>query len=205
MKLVEKTISSYMEDLRSDSPAPGGGSASALCGAQGAAMIAMVARLTISKKGLEDRHQACLELSRMADKVVLELEKQIDEDSLAYQGMAEAFRLPRHTEDEKIERKKAIEAAAYHAALVPMQTMKLCSEALRLADSLAAGYNKNCASDLGCAVEELSAGINGAYLNVLINSGSSDRAQALLEECNRIRHEAREQADRLIAKVEEDI
>ena len=175
MKLADMTLSSYLELLGSDAPAPGGGSVSALCGAQGAALVAMVAGLTVGKKKYAQEWELCGEVLKKASKLKDGLLSQVDKDTQAFNLVSAAFKLPKESE----ERKKEIADAPLGATEVPFQTMKLCLEGLKLAKDLVGHSNTSAASDLGVAALNFIAAIKGAWLNVLINlCGIEDKKTA---------------------------
>lgn len=171
MELICMEAKRYLQLLASDAPAPGGGSASALCGAQGAALIAMTARLTLGRARYAARHEACQAIAAEADSLSRKLAAQVDLDAGAYSQMAGAFQLPKETGAQQTARREAVEAATLHGAEVPLETMRLAVEGLQCAAALAEGYNHSCASDLGCGAYGLLACVKGAWLNVLINAG----------------------------------
>ena len=201
MKLYEMVLDDYLKLLASDAPAPGGGSASALCGAQGAGLVAMVARLTLSKEKFAEFHPVCEKVADQAAAISQKLTEQIELDSAAYDGLAQSFRLPKGTDEEKAARKEAIRAATRHAAQVPLDTMKLCVEGLETAKNLLGSYNTNCASDIGCAAGELLAGVKGARMNVMINVTGSALEEEFMSECELVYS----CAEKLAAEVEENI
>ena len=171
MKLVDMTVTSYLDLLNSDAPAPGGGSASALCGAQGAALVSMVAGLTIGKKKYPDDQELCAEVAQKASKLKDALLAQVDKDTEAFNLVSAAFKLPKETDEEKAVRSKAIADATLVATQVPFETMKICLEALGYSKSLIGHSNTNAASDLGVSALNLITCMKGAWLNVLINLG----------------------------------
>ena len=180
MKLVELTLTEYLATVASDAPAPGGGSAAALCGAQGAGLAAMVAKLTLGKKKYPDDQTLCARAAVEAEALAQTLETQIDCDTEAYNRIATAFRLPKETDDEKAARQKAVADATLVAAEVPFDTLRMANEALLLVSALVGHSNANCASDLGVAALNLVACARGAWMNVMINvSGVADEARAL--------------------------
>lgn len=179
MKLVDMTVTSYLDLLNSDAPAPGGGSASALCGAQGAALVSMVAGLTIGKKKYPDDQELCAEVAVKASKLKDALLAQVDKDTEAFNLVSAAFKLPKETDEEKAVRSKAIADATLVATQVPFETMKLCLEALQYSKALIGHSNTNAASDLGVSALNLITCMKGAWLNVLINLGGvKDEAKA---------------------------
>lgn len=179
MKLTELTVHDYLELLASDAPAPGGGSASAFCGAQGAGLCAMVAALTIGKKKYADDQELCAEVQQRAAALCRDLTAQIDADTAAFNRISDALALPKDTEEQKTARRAALQAATLEATLAPLRTVELARAALEQAVRLVGHSNKNCASDLGVAGHDLLACAEGAYLNVEINlPGLGDEARA---------------------------
>ena len=208
MKLIELTVNDYLDLLKSDAPAPGGGSVSALAGAQGAALVAMVCDLTTSKKKWEAEHEHAAAVKEEADALYADLKAAIDADTDAFNLIAAAFKMPKETDEEKAARKKAIADGTLEATKVPYGVMKMGAKGLDLADRLYGHFNTNCASDLGVAVLNFMACIKGAWLNVKINlPGVKDEAFAA--ECEATGKEILEKyeeiANRLYAQIEEEL
>lgn len=208
MKLIEKTIIDFVNDVDSSSPAPGGGSVSALAGSLGTALARMVGHLTVGKKAYkkltEEEQQnfevTLLQLEDIKDQLLL----LVDEDTEAFNQIMVAFKLPKATDEEKLLRKEAIEEATKGAIDVPMKVALLSAEAIDILDVILEYGNKNCTSDVGVAVTQLIASVQGALMNVKINlSGLSDEEEksALLQEANSIFETATEKASSLITKV----
>lgn len=178
-KLVDMTVTEYIETVASDAPAPGGGSAAALCGAQGAGLAAMVAGLTIGKKKYPLDQELCISVADEGKKLAASLAMQIDRDTEAFNLISAAFRLPKDTDEQKLERHGVIADATLVASEVPFETLQYAHAALILARSLVGHSNANCASDLGVAALNLVAAARGAYMNVMINvPGVEDDARA---------------------------
>ena len=179
MKLIELKLNEYMDILLSDAPAPGGGSVSALAGAQAAALMGMVCDLTTSKEKYADFHETCKVAKVKADLLYRGFAEGIDRDTEAYNLVAAAFKLPKDTDEEKEARKKAIADGTLEATKVPFSVMKMADEGLELAKKLTGSINPNTASDLGVAVLNLITCMKGAWLNVKINlPGVKDEALA---------------------------
>ncbi len=178
MKLIEMTVNDYISLLASNAPAPGGGSASALSGAQGVGLITMVAGLTIGKKKYLDYTQLCEEAIAEGMSVKNELVAQVDRDTEAFNLVSAAFKLPKETDEEKAVRRKAIADATLVATEEPFRTMELALEGLKVADRLVGKFNTNCGSDFGVGVLNLRSCAHGAWLNVLINISGLDEATA---------------------------
>ena len=185
MKLTEMTVHDYLELVASDAPAPGGGSASALVGAQGVGLFTMVAGLTLGRKKYVDFVDNCNEIIEAGKPIVAELTAQIDRDTDAYNMISAAFKMPKETDEEKAARSAAIQNGLKACTKTPMEMMELCGEAAALAASLLErGFNDTSASDLGVAFLSLKSGLQGAWRNVLINIGSL-RDRAFAEECRK--------------------
>jgi formiminotetrahydrofolate cyclodeaminase len=170
--LREKTLSEFAGELASGSPAPGGGSAAAQAGANAAALVAMVARLSVGKDGVAAGHEELAAAIEAADGLRARLLELVDEDTAAYEAVVATFRLPKDTDDEKARRRQAIQGATVHAAQVPLETMRGCRRVIDLAAALVGRSNPAAASDMGVAVHLARAGLEGGGLNVAINVGS---------------------------------
>ncbi|MDY2960580.1 MAG: cyclodeaminase/cyclohydrolase family protein [Hornefia sp.] len=179
MKLVDMKITEFLEVLKSDAPAPGGGSVSALSGAQGCALFMMVADLTLGKEKYKDMEDICLNAKEKGKALYEELTAAVDKDTDAFNLISKAFKMPKNTDEEKAARKQAIADGTLVATEVPFRTMELGFQGLKLAESLVGHSNPNCASDLGVGILQLKACIYGAWLNVKINlPGVKDEAKA---------------------------
>lgn len=196
MKLVEHTVSQFVDVLASDAPAPGGGSAAALSAALGTALTKMVTELTIGKKKYaefeEDAKELRQQMTDLTDKFVVA----IDKDTEAFNDVSAVFAMPKETEEDKAARRAAMQEALKGATKSPFEIMKLSVEALRLTNGAIGKTNSNAASDLGVSALSLKAGLQGAWLNVLINlDGVKDEdfvgeyrsnGQKLLDEGNKL-------------------
>jgi glutamate formiminotransferase/formiminotetrahydrofolate cyclodeaminase len=169
--LRDKTVSDFLDELASESPAPGGGSVSALCGALSASLSSMVANLTFEKKGFEKQKKKLEETANEAQALKAKFAVAIDADTQAFNKIIEARRLPKATEEEIAARDRAIFAANKEAIDVPLSVLTACSRALTAAETVIENGNPNSLSDAGCAVLNALAAAEGAYLNVLINAG----------------------------------
>ncbi|MGC2873939.1 cyclodeaminase/cyclohydrolase family protein [Ihubacter sp. mB4P-1] len=179
MKLIDMQVKEYLDVLKSDAPAPGGGSVSALAGAQGVALFMMVADLTLGKEKYVDYQEVCREAKEKGAALYEELVASVDKDTEAFNLIAAAFKMPKKTDEEKAARKKAIADGTLVATEVPFRTMQLGYEGLMLAKTMIGKSNLSAASDLGVAVLNLTGCIKGAWLNVKINlPGVKDEAKA---------------------------
>jgi glutamate formiminotransferase/formiminotetrahydrofolate cyclodeaminase len=167
--LVGLTLREFANELSMDSPAPGGGSVAALCGALSAALSAMVANLTVGKKGYEDVREEMIATAVTAQEIKDGLLEAVDRDTRAFNKVMEAFRLPKTTPEQSVEKERAVEAANKEATLIPLEVLDKAVKALALARMAAAKGNKNSVSDAGVAGLVGQAAGEGAYYNVLIN------------------------------------
>lgn len=167
--MMNQSLRGYLDLLKSDAPAPGGGSASALSGAQGMALIMMVANLTIGREAYKEHWSLCEKALKDGGHIMEELILCIDKDTAAYNQVMKAYQLPKTNDDEKESRKMAIREATLGATQVPYDAMVLAFEGLKVADSLVGKSNPNCSSDLGVAALNLLACGQGVWLNILTN------------------------------------
>ena len=166
------TIAKFLDELASEQPTPGGGGAAAIMGAVGAALVSMVANLTIGKKNYEAFDAELKATNAAAEKVRAELTEAIDEDVVAFNGVMGAYGLPRGTDEEKAARAAAIQAALKQATDAPLRAVKACHEVIKLSAVVAEKGNVNVISDAGVAVLAANAGLRSAALNVYINTKS---------------------------------
>ena len=167
----------FADETASESPAPGGGSVSAYMGALGISLATMVANLSSHKKGWDDRWK---EFSGWADKgqvIKKNLIALVDEDTRAFNQIMNAFGLPKGTDQEKVSRSEAIQAATLNAIEVPLKTMKICLESMTIIKEMVKEGNPNSVTDAGVGALCARSAIIGAYLNVKVNgSGLKDKA-----------------------------
>lgn len=178
MDLYELLLKINMEEERI-----GGGAASALMGSIAANMAAMVARISIGKNfGLSDEEYE--EIIRKAGVLAEELKKGAVEDHNSYAGIVAAYRLPKGSEQEKAERRRKIDDAAYKASVVPLENGKGCMAVKELCSRLMERSNPSAFSDLYCALEMSALGVKGCILNVKANLPTikdAERVSALQE------------------------
>ena len=172
--LVDLSVEKFAAEVATDSPAPGGGSCAAQAGSVGAALVAMVARLSVGKHDPtgQDSTAPDDELGRVvteADDLRERLTALVDEDTAAFDAVMAALRLPKADDEQRTARSAALRRATIVAADVPGDTLAACLRVMELAASLAGRSNPAAASDLGAGVELARAGAESALLNVLIN------------------------------------
>jgi glutamate formiminotransferase/formiminotetrahydrofolate cyclodeaminase len=176
-KLVGMTLRGFADETASESPAPGGGSISAYCGAMGAALASMVANLSSHKRGWDDKWEYFSDWAEKGQRVKDALLKAVDEDTAAFNKIMKAFELPKGTDDEKAVRKQAVQDATRYAIEVPFKVMQLSIEAIEVAKAMAENGNPNSVTDAGVGALAARTAVRGAFLNVKINaSGYNDKA-----------------------------
>ena len=164
----------FVEELSTNSPAPGGGSVSALAGSLGAALSSMVAALTHEKKGMLDIKPEMDEIGVEAQELKDRLAFLVDEDTEAFNQVMEANRFPANDEKEKKVKEKAVDTANKYAIDIPMETAEKCFRVIELTNTLVEKGNPNSVSDAGVAAEVALAGVRGGCMNVLINLNGID-------------------------------
>jgi formiminotetrahydrofolate cyclodeaminase len=194
------SIQRFLDELASEAPTPGGGTAAAVAGAMGAALAEMVAALTLSKEKFAEAHPAVRAIAEGARAARAELMALSREDALAYDRVVEARRLPKETDAEKAARSAAIAAANRVATEIPMRTARAAVRLLAALPELVEKGNPSAASDAGSAALLLEASATAALLNVGINlPGVKD--PAFLAEMNRQTAELNVESQRLRDKV----
>ncbi len=179
MSFLKQDIVVFTDVLASKASVPGGGGASALVGAVGTALGSMVGALTVGKKKYADVEAEIIALMEKAESVRAELLRQIDEDARVFEPLSKAYGLPKETEEEKAEKARIMEACLRDACSVPMEIMEKCCEAILLQKEFAAKGSSLAISDAGVGVAFCKAALQGASLNVFINTKSmKDREYA---------------------------
>jgi len=170
--LVSMTLSDFLSELASGSPAPGGGSVAALSGAIGAALTSMVSNLTIGKEKYIQVQDEIKKLLNKSEQIRKELTKLIDKDTQAFNDVIKAFKLPKENEKQIELRNKAIQEGYKTAAGVPLETAKICEEILDLAKVVSEKGNRNSITDAAISAIMAKSGVDAAILNVRINLNS---------------------------------
>lgn len=178
--LADKTITAFVRELASDSPAPGGGSAAALAGALAAALSAMVGRLTVGKEKYKGAWGEMETVRDEADALRRSLLELMEKDTEAFNTYMAAMKLPKDTDEAKAARKAAMQNAARETATVPLHTLEACLAVAKLGERAVKSGNTNALSDAAAAVMLARAGGRAALYNVLINlPGFGDAPLAL--------------------------
>ena len=167
--IKDQTIETFLENLASKSSTPGGGSAAAIMGAMGAALVSMVANFTVGKKGYESVStdmESVLERSEKYRKQFIDL---IQADVDVFNSVMAAYGMPRETDQDKEARSQAIQSALKQATDVPLACATLCVDVIELSRQAAEKGNTNVTSDAGVAVLAAEAALGSAALNIYIN------------------------------------
>ena len=162
----------FVTVLASKAPVPGGGGASALVGAVGTALGNMVGSLTVGKKKYADVEAEMWELKAKCDKLQAEFLRLIERDAEVFDPLSKAYGMPRETEEEKAEKARVMEIVLKEACSVPMEIMEKCCEAIDVIVEFAAKGSALAISDAGVGVIFCKAALQGASLNVFINTKS---------------------------------
>ncbi len=170
--LIDKPLNAFLDELASSAPAPGGGSAAALAGAVGAALVSMVANLTLGKKDYVNVQDDIQRLLKESEALRCKCQELLDTDVAAYSEVSQVSKMPRDTDEQKATRSAAMQAALKNATAVPMELAQVCVDVLRLCPEATAKGNVRAVSDVGVAALMAEAGLRAAALNVLINLGS---------------------------------
>jgi len=191
--LVAMKLDAFCDLLSTDAPAPGGGSVAALCAAMSGALSAMVANLTIGKKGYETVQEEAYAIAPIGQDIKLQALQCIDLDTDAFYAMMDAMRLPKKTEEEIAIRNSMMEQSTQAAINAPLATLRLSLDALKLSARIAKIGNSNALSDAGVAALTALCAAKAANYNILINiAGITDEgfksktlaeAKALVQDC----------------------
>lgn len=197
---TDRPVEYFLDRLCSDSPEPGGGSASALVGATAASLSGMLAALTVNKKGYENVHASMEQYLEQAKKLKQELLILLQEDTEAFDEASKAFKLPKATEEEKKKRAEAIESGLKKATEVPLAIMEKSVAVSRLSREVLKTGNEMAISDGAISALFAEAACVGAMVNVYINfswmkdreyvRATEQRVDLLHEEAKRIKEEA---------------
>ena len=208
LPLIGLNLRQYIYETAADSPAPGGGSASAYLGALGAALGTMVANLSAHKKGYEADHDFFSQEAQKGQALCEGLLNLVDADTEAFNEIMKAFRLPKNSPDEKKLRKKAIQKATIQAIETPMNTIKLAYQCFDLIRKMALKGNPNSVSDAGVGLISAYAAMQGAALNVKINVvglENESKKQEFLVQTNEYMAKAQTEFPEIMKLVEQKI
>ncbi len=206
--LLDLNLKEFANELSMDSPAPGGGSTAALCGALSGALSSMVANLTVGKKEYEKVQSRLKKLAVQAQALKDDFLRSVDLDTTAFNEVMAAYRLPKKTEEQILEKEKILQEALKKATLVPFRVLERSVKALELAKEVAIKGNINSISDAGVAGLTAQTAAEGAYYNVKINLPDiQDNAfkSKLKKDAKRLKQKAIRLGDELRAILEDKL
>lgn len=198
--LMEKKLNDFLAELKSDSPAPGGGSAAALAGAIGAALAIMVGNLTISTPKYVEAHEEAGKLTALLEEKLASLERYVDEDTEVFTQVMLSYKLPKSTDEEKAARSIVIQEKMQAAAQLPMKVATICMEVLEMSEQMLEIGNVNAASDAAVAGRMAHAAMWSAIYNVKINLGSI-KDQTFVADMSKQVTSTVERSEELLAKL----
>ncbi len=185
MSTLQQPLQQFLDELASSAPTPGGGGAAAVIGATGAALLSMVANLTIGKKGLEEVDAEMRGILVQSEQLRARLSAMVADDVAAFDSLMASYKLPKDTDDQKAARSAQIQAALRAATEAPMACARAAAAVVQLSRRTAEIGNKNVISDAGVGVLAAQAALRSAALNVYINAPSlkdQDFARGIVQE-----------------------
>jgi formiminotetrahydrofolate cyclodeaminase len=193
--ITQRSVETFLDELAGAAPTPGGGSAAAIIGAMGAALLSMVCNVTLGKKGQEAVESDMKAVRDESERLRARLTAMVAEDIAAFDGLMAAYRLPKASDEEKSRRAEAIQSNLRAATETPLACARACAEIVVLARRVAEKGFAGVISDAGVGVLAANSALRSAALNVYINAPSlKDRAYAaaaatevetLIERCER--------------------
>jgi formiminotetrahydrofolate cyclodeaminase len=194
--ITQRPLGTFLDELASGAPTPGGGSAAAIMGAMGAALVSMVCNVTIGKKGHEAVESEMIAVRDESEQLRSRLTSMVAEDIAAFDGLMAAYRLPKSSEEEKSRRAAAIQTSLRAATDTPLECARACAEVVALSRRAGEKGYAGVISDAGVGVLAANTALRSAALNVYINAPSlKDRdfaAAAMAEVEKLIEHCARD-------------
>lgn len=172
MMLKDLTVASFVDKLESSDPVPGGGSVAALSASTSAALASMVASLTVGKKNYEAVSEKMEEISKTMNAYKMMLVDFIDKDANSFDGVMQAMKMPKETDEEKAARTAKIQEETKYAAMVPFEVAEKTTELFDAIAFLVEHGNKNAQTDVLVAAMMARTAVLGALYNVKINLGS---------------------------------
>lgn len=167
--ITQRTVAAFLDDLASAAPTPGGGSAAAIMGATGAALVSMVCNVTLGRKGQEAVESEMKAVRDLSERLRARLTAMVAADIAAFDGLMAAYRLPKATEAEKESRGAAIQDNLRAATETPLECARACAEVIALSRRAGQSGYSGVISDAGVAALSANAALRSAALNVFIN------------------------------------
>jgi formiminotetrahydrofolate cyclodeaminase len=207
-KLVDMKVQAFLDELASNSPAPGGGSAAALAGALGAALSSMVCNLTVGKEQYEAVQTEIKDTLKQSEHLRKQLTELIDKDTEAFNNVMTAVKMPKETDEQKEKRRHALQTAYKNATSVPLQTARICDQVLDIALVVAEKGNKRSITDAAASAILTQAGIETALLNVRINLGSlkdTEFVQKITSEVKILQQQTKDKTAKILDIIERSL
>ncbi len=198
----------FLDEVASNSPAPGGGSVAALSGALGAALSSMVCNLTRGKQGYETVQDEIREILGKSEELRKDLTDLIDKDTDAFNEVMKALKMPKETEDQKELRRNALQTAFKQAAEIPLETARKCVQILDVAHIVAVKGNKNSITDAAVSALMAQTGVQAAMLNVRVNLSSikdTEYVQQVTTELHELLQDAMQKSAEILGIVEKNL
>ena len=202
--ITERPVDKFLDELASGAPTPGGGSAAAIMGAMGAALISMVCNVTIGKKGHESVEAEMASVRDESEKLRARLTAMVAEDVTAFDGLMAAYRMPKNTDEEKTRRAAAIQLSLRAATEAPLACARACAQVVALSRRAAEKGYAGVVSDAGVGVLAAHSALRSAALNVYINAPSlKDRvfAAAAIAELEKLTADCARESEVVFALV----
>ncbi|HXP64780.1 MAG TPA: cyclodeaminase/cyclohydrolase family protein [Steroidobacteraceae bacterium] len=201
---MQRPLQGFLDDLASGAPTPGGGSAAAVIGAMGAALVSMVCNVTLGKKGQEHVAPEMEAVRGESERLRARLTTMVAEDIAAFDGLMAAYRLPKGTDEEKSRRAEAIQTTLQAATETPLACARACAEVVALSRRAGEKGYSGVVSDAGVGVLAANSALRAAALNVHINAPSlKDReyAQAAVAEIEKLLAESARESEAVFQLV----
>jgi formiminotetrahydrofolate cyclodeaminase len=203
--MLQRSCIEFIEDLSSKSPVPGGGGASAYVGALGMALGCMVGNLTLGKKKYKDVEEDIMELLNKSEKIIEALNGLVQKDAEVFYPLSQAYGMPQDTGEEKVLKEEILQKALVAATEIPLNIASYCLDAIELHEDYAKKGTRIAISDIGVGVIFCKAALQGAKLNVLINTKimkDQDLKHNIESRLNEIERIGLEKADKIYLYVE---
>ena len=203
-KLCHLSLTEFLQETASESPAPGGGSISAYIGGLGAALATMVANLSSHKRGWDDKWEEYSILAESGQRYIQKLEDLVDKDTEAFNAILDAFRIKTNTKEDESLKEKEIQKATLNAINIPLSIMETSFQSMDIIETLVNIGNPNSVSDVGVAVLCARSAIIGGYLNVMINIkdyDNEDKKIAIIKKANKLKNDAIKKETKILKNV----
>lgn len=204
--MLDKSCEEFVKVLASKAPVPGGGGASAYVGSLGMALGSMVGNLTLGKKKYIAVEEEIKKLLKKSEDIMQSLNELVKKDAEVFYPLSQAYSLPSGTHEEKEAKDKALQNALVDATLIPLKIAEICKDAIDLHGEYATKGTKMAISDVGVGVIFCKAALQGARLNVLINTAimkDEGLKEEVLNKLKEIEEAGLSKADEIYSQVDQ--